>query len=238
MNRRKFRQRGFTLIELVFVIAIITILVSMFLPLAIEKITQTDESVADISVQEIAAGLTSFYDNLRHFPACGAGPGGTETNCSPMSGTTNDLVFLAFGDGFDDISAQYPATAAGPGEWDLTVNDELDEERNNGANHLVVNDPIRGVAASIEGAEDYELKTSTNKRRWRGPYLARVNADSWGSAFIAYVGSMEKNGTLVTGGGVGDSGWILSAGPDNTLDTLPSSASLLNDDRGFIFHTD
>ena len=160
MKKLKYGQKGFTLIELVFVVAIITILTSMFLPMAIEKIKQTDESVADVNVQEIATALVSFYDNLRHFPTCGAGPGGSETDCSPMSGSTNDLVFLAFGDGFGDLTAEYPGTATGIGEWDLTVNDEADEERNNGANHLVVNDPIRGVAASIDGAEDYVLKIS------------------------------------------------------------------------------
>jgi prepilin-type N-terminal cleavage/methylation domain-containing protein len=228
MKRANFRQGGFTLVELVFVIAIIVVLASIFLPLAISKLSKADEAVTDASIQEIAAALTSFYDDLRHFPTCDS-----LTACSPFPGDENNIVFLAFGDGFGDLSATYPTNTAASTQWDLANNDEASVARNNAANHLMTNDPnVNGTSA---GAGDY---ATSGSKRWRGPYIARVAVDAWARTFIAYVGAMEDNGQKVTGGGANDKGWILSAGPNNSLDTTPTHTTLQVDDRGFIFHTD
>jgi len=226
MKRVKGSQ-AFTLIELVFVIAIIVALASIFLPIGFNALQKADEASADASIQQIAAAFTSFYDDLRHFPTCDG------ADCSPIIGTGNDLVFLAFGTGFGNLSAaglnEYPAAAIGVGNWGLEANDEAaaDADRNNGANHLVQNDP--NADATINGVADY---ATSGSRRWRGPYLSRVGVDPWGRAFIAHVGAMETGGTPVV---AGSRGWILSAGPNNSLDTLPNSATLVGDDRGFIF---
>lgn len=228
MKRPNFRQGGFTLVELVFVIAIIVVLASIFLPLAISKLRKADEAVADASIQEIAAALTSFYDDLRHFPTCDA-----TSDCSPFPSADNNIVFLAFGEGFGDLSGDYPSNSTGSAEWDLTANDETSPARNNGANHLVLNDPI--TTGTQNEAGDY---ASTGSKKWRGPYLGRVSLDPWLKTYIAYVGAMEKDGQKVSGGTTADRGWILSAGPNNSLDTRPSSSSLQSDDRGFIFHTE
>lgn len=227
MKRPNFRQGGFTLVELVFVIAIIVVLASIFLPLAISKLKKADESVADASIQEIAAALTSFYDDLRHFPTCDHA-----TDCSPFP-TDNNIVFLAFGDGFGDLSGSYPSNATGANNWDLTANDETEAARNNGANHVVQNDPIAN--GTPNETSDYETSGS---KRWRGPYLSRVSTDPWGRTYIAYVGAMESGGQTVSGTSGTQRGWILSAGPNNSLDTLPTSTTLSGDDRGFIFHTE
>lgn len=230
MKRPNFRKGGFTLVELVFVIAIILVLASIFLPLAVSKLNKTDEIVADASIQEIAAALTAFYEDIRHFPTCDS------TDCDPLTGSNNNLIFLAFGDGFSDLTASYPSTTSGTDQWDLTVNDSATPARNNGANHLAINDPVANGTPNQSGT-DYETAT-TQKKRWRGPYIARLGADPWGKSFIAYVGAMENSGSLLSGQTNTHFGWILSAGPDNSLDTRPSATNLQNDDRGFIFHTD
>jgi len=221
-------QHGFTLVELVFVIAIIVVLASIFLPLAFTKLQKSEEASVDASIQEIAVALTAFYDDIRHFPTCDHA-----TDCSPFPGTDNNIVLVAFGDGFGDLSSSYPIAATGAGNWDFAVNGEAAQARNNSANHVVQNDPIANGTPGE--ATDY---TVSGSRRWRGPYLARVGVDPWGRAFIAYVGAMEQNGQTVAGAGATPQrGWILSAGPNNTLDTLPSSNSLSGDDRGFIFNS-
>lgn len=233
MKRPNFRQGGFTLIELVFVIAIIVVLASIFLPLAVSKLRKADEVGTDASIQEIAAALTSFYDDLKHFPTCGAGAGGaTPADCSPL-GSVNDLIFLAFGDGSDAITTTYPDAATGGNNWDLQVNDGATPATNNGFNHVVRNLP-RATGTETDGTQ-YETSGS---KRWRGPYLSRVSVDAWGRTFIAYVGAMESGGTKVSGSSGSHKGWILSAGPNNSLDTTPTSTSLSTDDRGFIFHTE
>ena len=228
MKRANFRQGGFTLVELVFVIAIIVVLASIFLPLAISKLNKADEAVADASIQEIAAALTSFYDDLRHFPTCSG------TNCNTgFDSSNNNIVFLAFGEGFGDLSGSYPSNETGAANWDLTTNDESAGARNNGANHVVTNDP-EGDGTSNEST-DYK---TTGSKSWKGPYVARVNTDPWGKTYIAYVGAMEASGQTVSGATAAQRGWILSAGPNNSLDTQPESTTLQVDDRGFIFHTE
>jgi type II secretory pathway pseudopilin PulG len=217
---------GFTLIEFVFVIAIITILTGVFLPLAFEKLRKADEAGADSSLQAIAAALASFYADLRAFPTCHSG------SCASFPGSNNQLVFLAIGDGFGSQVSNYPEAATGGGNWDLTVNDEGTPARNNGANHLVQNDP--DASGTPNESTDYR---STGRLGWKGPYLGRFSLDPWGKTFIAYVGAMEANGKKVSGASGQHSGWILSAGPNGSLDTLPSANTLAGDDRGFIFHS-
>ncbi|MGH7831825.1 MAG: hypothetical protein ACREP8_16810, partial [Candidatus Binatia bacterium] len=214
------------------VIAIIVVLASIFLPLAFNKLQRADEASSDASIQEIAAALTAFYDDVRHFPTCNG------ADCSPVVGTVNDLRFLAFGTGDGDISGEYPSAVAA---WNFATNGETTAEKNNGFNHLVQNDP------NGSGATDGSDYDTAGGRRWRGPYLSRVGADPWGRAFIVHVGAMETGGCPVGSTGVppactapatGTRGWILSAGPDNSLDTSPSANSLgTTDDRGFIFNT-
>lgn len=230
MKRPNFRQGGFTLVELVFVIAIIVVLASIFLPLAISKLRKADDSVADASLQEIAAALTSFYDDLRHFPTCVS----TIASCtSAFDSANNNLKFLAFGDGFGALTSTNPTATASSTNWDFATNSEASAARNNGANHLVLNDP--DISGTPNAGGDY---VTTGSKKWRGPYLARVATDPWGRNYIAYVGAMEKDGSKVAGGGATDKGWILSAGPNNSLDTTPSSNTAQVDDRGFIFHTE
>ncbi|MGH7831023.1 MAG: type II secretion system protein [Candidatus Binatia bacterium] len=223
--KRVRENRGFTLIELVFVVAIIVALSSIFLPLAFNALQKADEAGADASIQQIATALTAFFDDLRNFPTCDHA-----TSCSPFPGAANDLVFVAFGSGFDDLSATYPDAATGANNWALATNDETTAARNNGANHLVENDPL-GNGTPNEPA-DY---ATAGQRRWRGPYVSRVDVDPWGRTFIAYVGAMQQGGQLVAGAAGTHRGWILSAGPNNSLDTLPNSSALVGDDRGFVF---
>jgi prepilin-type N-terminal cleavage/methylation domain-containing protein len=218
-------NRGFTLIELVFVIAIITALASILLPIGFNALQKADEAGTDASIQQIAAAFTSFYDDLRNFPTCDS-----LTDCSPFPGSANDLVFLAFGTGFGDLSATYPDAATGANNWALATNDETTAARNNAANHVVQNDPL--ASGTPNEVADY---ATSGSQRWRGPYVSRVDVDPWGRTFIAYVGAMQQGGQLVAVATGTHRGWILSAGPNNSLDTLPNSATLVGDDRGFIF---
>ncbi len=222
MNQWKLNEKGFTLMEMVLVLAIILVLASIFLPLATTKIKEADEVSAGGTISSIAKGLAAFYEDLRHFPTCDSA-----SDCNAFA--SNDLVFLAFGDGAGTLASQYPNAGVGGGNWDFTVNQESSPARNNAYNHLVINNPDADVTAG-EATLDYKTAGS----RWRGPYVFGINFDPWDRAFIANVGAMEPGGGAISGAAT-SFGWILSAGPDNFLDTLPTSTALSNDDIGFIF---
>ncbi|MBA4372835.1 MAG: hypothetical protein C0402_08210 [Thermodesulfovibrio sp.] len=58
---------------------------------------------------------------------------------------------------------------------------------------------------------------------WKGPYMASVNADPWGNAYLSNASEFLTDGAAV---------WILSAGPDGTVDTGRGANALSGDDIG------
>lgn len=224
MKRANFRQRGFTLVELIFVLAIIVTLASIFIPLAMSKFSESKTATTTSSIDAIAAALTSFFGDLDHFPTCNS------SDCNPLSSNNNDLKFLAFGTGSAELSDEYPSNLPGTGsgsDWNLSANDDAVVARNNAFNHLMANNP--GADGSV-GADATDYKTT----KWKGPYISKLAKDPFGFAYIAGVGAMETNGSPVASGA---KGWIISAGPDGVLDTAPSASVLSNDDIGYIFFT-
>jgi prepilin-type N-terminal cleavage/methylation domain-containing protein len=232
MKRRK-HEKGLTLVELVFVVAIILVLAAIFLPIGLSQLEKADNARANADTQAIATALAAFADDLRHFPACDA-----SGDCDKIIDAVNNLQFLAFGDGTGDLSNDYPADSSSlgsvaNGKWDLTASDEAIEERNNAYNHLVTNDPNTN-GTSNEDPEDYE---TSGKRSWEGPYIAKLSVDPFGQTYITHVGSMEKDGLPIPGIGNEGEGWILSAGPNLELETGTTSTAIIGDDIGFIFIT-
>ncbi len=223
MKKPNFGQRGFTLVELIFVLAIIVTLASIFLPLAMSKFSESKTASTNSSIDAIAAALTNFFGDLDHFPTCNT------TVCDPLKSDNNDLKFLAFGTGSGSLTGEYPNSTSGSGSaWDLTTNQDGTPARNNAFNHLVANNPNADATTGDTGAtKDYKPS------KWKGPYIAKIGKDPFGFTYIAHVGAMETNGVKISSG----NGWILSAGPDGVLDTAPSAAVLSNDDLGYIFFT-
>jgi general secretion pathway protein G len=88
-------------------------------------------------------------------------------------------------------------------------------------------------------AQSYDQSTSVNLddclstdaggcygSRWKGPYMAHTTADPWGNAYVINASSLAAGGTV----------WILSAGPNGTIDTAASAAALQPDDVGVILY--
>ncbi len=231
MKRPKLGQQGFTLVEMVFVIAIILTLVAIFTPLAMDKLVQSKTAKAQADIDAIAAALTNFFSDLGNFPSCEA------TDCDPLSDSANNLRFLAVGTGSGDLSGVYPSDTGGL--WNLSAQDDSTPALNNIHNHLVTNNP-NGNGTVNEAGIDY--KTT----KWKGPYIAKLSEDPFGNAYIVHIGAMQKNGCPVGSTGspptctipaTGRQGWILSAGPDGNLDTAPTATQLSGDDIGYIFFT-
>jgi len=223
LKRKKLGEKGFTLIELVFVIAIILILTALFLPPLFSQLDASRTNKADADIQEIAAGIMAFFNDLDEMPTCSAA-------CSTTF--TEGIVFLAFGEGFGSLSADYPAETA----WNLDTSDETTEAQNNGANHLLINSPD-GDTNEDEVPADYKVTGVGKAKRWQGPYLSRVGKDPYGKTYIAYVGAMSGGGQKLSGSTGIQRGWIISAGGDSFLDTAPDDRALTGDDRGFILTT-
>jgi len=224
MTRAKLGRRGFTLVELVFVIAIIVVLAGILIPLALNKLGEADQARTDADLQGMASALTTFYTDNRHFPACNV------SDCDPLNGTTNDLKLLVFKTDISDVATTdippMDSAVTCSVDWDVATNlVTSNEDQNNAFNHLIINNPNGDAIIGGSGA-DY--------RKWKGPYIGKVGKDPYGNHYVAHIGAIEKNGTKInlTGSGYG---WVLSAGIDGVFQTCPESTSLAGDDSGFIF---
>lgn len=84
-------------------------------------------------------------------------------------------------------------------------------------NQLVLNQPGGGSDNSY---------TTSGDNAWDGPYQTSFKCDPWGNQFICNVEPFHT----------GQSGpvWVISAGPDGTLQTYTSDTSLRGDDIGYL----
>ncbi len=73
----KKNDQGFTLIEMVVVVAIIASLAAILVPVISEELASSDESKALGDCQRISAALTQYVKDTRHFPT---GTLGAETH--------------------------------------------------------------------------------------------------------------------------------------------------------------
>jgi len=229
MKRHKFGRRGFTLVELVFVIAIILVLAGIFLPLALSKLQEADQARVSGDLQALAASLTTFFTDVRRFPACNS------TDCDPLNDSSNDLSILVFkADTSDVATTDIPTTNATPAcsqAWNAAANlVTANPDQNNAFNHLVVNNP------NGDSTTDDTSVTTGDYKKFKGPYIGKVGKDPFGQFYVAHMGALEKDGTVINTTGTGY-GWLLSAGADAVFQTCPESTALAGDDRGFIFAT-
>lgn len=226
------RRSGFTLIETIFALAIVLTLAVVVLPAAFNLLEKSGSTRAQADINAIASALTDFYNDFRQFPSCNAG------DCDPLDNAANNLRFMAAATGNSDPRPEFPTDTGNL--WNLNGQQPTpaaNRDRGNAFNHLVDNNP-NGSGGIGDGGLDY------NANRWRGPYISKLGPDPWGKAYIIHIGAMQTGGCPVgsTGGPscsnpAAGKGWILSAGPNQNLDTGPNATQLGGDDIGFIFVT-
>jgi len=229
MRRPNFRQRGFTLVEMIFVLAIILTLIAIFLPLATSKLSDAKTAKAQADEDSISAALVSLFTDVGIWPA--------SHGTAPADQTLRYLVIGDPGTTGTTIVSTNPTMVGGGWVTGAAV-DQINfgfapaspaQDPNNAFNHLVVNNPN---ANATEGdANDYR---STGKKRWRGPYISKLGADPFGNNYIINIGAVTGTGagTLST-----ERGWILSAGPNGALNTAATDSAVSSDDIGYIFCT-
>ena len=72
-------------------------------------------------------------------------------------------------------------------------------------------------------ADDFLSTDRYASHDWHGPYLGESPSDPWGSAYLVNVHGFFNGKERV---------WVISAGPNRTLETAPKSTTLAGDDIG------
>jgi len=133
------------------------------------------------------------------------------------SGGSDQLLALYSGTWSDLPQQSLPAgtfTSPGGGWTDGTSSDSM-------LNHLVSN-----------GGNRYPAWSPTTRTGWHGPYLAKNGLDPWGNSYLIGVIGFWYKDTNPTY----DKVWILSAGPDSTVQTSNQDSTLSGDDLGLIIY--
>ncbi len=185
------REGGFTLIEVIVVIAVVAILAAILTPTVVKNIDDAKISRAKNEVQVIGAAMTSFYKDLGRWPTWN----GSAANYA-------DYLYMLNGPG--NMPTNYDHSVA-HSYWWRSYND------GNGrgdlfSNQLISNNPKGSGTGYV----------TTGEYKWHGPYLTEVKADPWGSyyacnvRYLYYTPSTAGNPYAV---------FVWSAGPDRQADT-------------------
>ncbi len=213
MSLRRGHNGGFTIMEAVVVIIVVTLLAAIFVPMGYKTTEDIKKAKAQADCAMIAEALKKFRDDVGIWPVRQNGDYDDHMG-GLISGPTDPGAGYGFGSDFTSNDRNWvQAGSAVQCDYDL-IN-----------NQLVTNTP-EGDAGSAY--------PTTGQYRWRGPYLELTPLDPWG---YPYVVSMNYQGSTV--GFI--TGWkaVISAGPNGDIDTdystFSASGTFTGDDIGVIY---
>jgi len=170
--------KGFTLIEVIVVAAIIAILVGILVPILFKEVDEARITRAAADVRSISTAMFIFRKDTAQWPY--------------LSDDCSTVTTLVQGDG-------------NPPSGDISA---------------------LGYDTSVTKSFNYYLQGNNGcYPNWKGPYMAGVTPDPWGRKY--YVNS--KQFPLPT-----EPVWIISAGPNGTLETPAGSQTVVGDDVGLL----
>lgn len=196
MTKSTFKK-GFTLIEMVVVLAVIAILAAILFPTIAKHITDSKVTRATNEGQVVTAAVMMLYKDTGKWPMTNAdGPSGRVDRV--LTGLTTDPV----------PTGAAPNARSGAAGWGSSGNSKQLSD------YLFYNNPDgnTGAANQNETAQDYPV---SGDFAWRGPYLDKQTyLDPWGNQYVIsarwFPGATLSAGKTVL---------ILSAGKDGVWST-------------------
>ena len=193
-NAQQRRQRGFTLIEVVVVLAVIGALSAAIAPMAFSYLADAKKTQARNDANQIAGAIGKFLQ------ATGVPPYKNTTSADKIpakEAADFDCLYGSQGVGF--TSAEDSTAGA---SW--TTCYTASATKDTIENHLIVNAPA-GNAAKL-----YKI---TGKTAWKGPYLPSVPSDPWDKPYLVNINKVDPAAATPK------AAWVISAGPNGTLET-------------------
>lgn len=194
MKRSKTGERGFTLMEIVVVLAVIGLLAAILTPMLLTYLEDAKRSKAEGDAQQIGAAIAKLAKDVDHFPAY---TNGTQT----AGAATIDLLC-----GPGNIPTLATGVTGWPGVPTTSAPCATAANVDQLVNHLVKNEP--------GGTTTTRYATGARGRVWRGPYLEKINEDPYGNSYVVNTKNAPADSAVAA-----KVVWVLSAGPDGKIDT-------------------
>jgi prepilin-type N-terminal cleavage/methylation domain-containing protein len=198
MNNKK----GFTLIEMVVVLAVVAILAAILTPTIAKSIDDAKLTRASNECQVIGAAIASFYKDVGRWPTAN----GTVA-------TLDDDVYLLYG----SVGGDPVAPPTGGAEWD----DDTSTDSDTFENQLIANTP--GTGANV-----YPTWTVATQIGWNGPYIGGIKADPYGTYYMCNIQNAYDG--LAQGAWVISAG--VNRDPETIFDITETTTTLTGDDLG------
>lgn len=155
------KQKGFTLIEVIVILAVIAVLAALLTPMITSYIRDAKLRRAESDTKMIAAAVQACVKDLGDWPIWKDGRNRKATDA------VFDALYTSDGD--------TPATGSGVSIPSTSRMDTI-------KNQLVDNKP--------SGSSSKAYPT-TGTRKWMGPYLEKVSADPWGNKYYVDVKGLQ-----------------------------------------------
>lgn len=168
-------NKGFTLIEVIVILAVISILAAILTPTVLRYISDAQANRAEEDVKNIAAVLNDVVRDTGQFP-----------------GSLADASFVC-GPGNLATGGSWAANRIGAAGTSCTLTAHTGVFADSLSNHLLANDPNETGAPPTSA--DYR---TTGKLLWKGPYLQAVREDPWGNAYEVNVSTLTGGNTSPT----------------------------------------
>lgn len=196
------RERGFSLLEIVIVLAVVAALAAALAPMAFRYLDDSRKTQAQNDANQIAQAIGQFIK---------------DTGRPPYKNNTATLKIAAKEAG--DFDCLYGLNG---NEWSTTTDGTTNDTWTSGGgiqcqsgsstrdtieNHLILNMP---------GSSSSKAYTTSTISAWKGPYLSSVPADPWGNKYLVNVGKADPNANKAV--------WVISGGPNGSIETSSDAA--------------
>ena len=207
-------QTGFTLLEIIVVLAVLGALAAMLTPVVFRYLDDANRTRANGDARAIAASIQQMYKDTGRWPFYADGDAKLTYTAGTDAAVLSTNATCATGACTDATLPEDSTTGA---TWALATA-KIDHM----ANHLIANTPYGVTTATLKYA-------TTGSRAWKGPYLDRIPAlDAWGRSYVVNIGNADPDAEGAT------QKWVVvvSAGPDGNLDTLANATGVSNPQPG------
>lgn len=183
-------ERGFTLVEIVVVLAVIALLSAVLGPMAVKYVRDARIAKVQADVKMIGVAIQQLETDVNHYPYHSAGNATTIRDQD-----ANVSVLESAGDMPHEVlaSAWTASTGAG-GACEGTPN------RNDLESPLITNASAWPTVSS-----------AARPGAWKGPYLHQLTADAWGNKYLVNIINAKRD--------CAKAAFVLSAGPNGIVET-------------------